>query len=143
MAIKQLNPYIHFNGEADAAIRFYEQVLGAKVEGLMRYGETPMPMPEEHKQKIIHAQLRFGNAVLMLSDGPPGFTATQGNAFFVTIEVEDDAELAKAFDALLPGGEVLMGLETMFWGGRLGMLKDRFGVRWMLMRMPQQACVSS
>lgn len=139
MAIKQLNPYIHFNGEAEAAIRLYEQALGATVESLMRYGEAPMPVPDEHKQRIIHAQLRIGDRVLMLGDGPPRYTATHGDASHVAVAFDDDAEMARAFDALGAGGEVAMPLQDMFWGGRMGMLKDRYGVRWMLMRMPQGA----
>jgi len=141
MTIRQLNPYIHFNGDAEAAIRLYEQALGAKVKGLMRYGETPMPVPEEHKARVVHAEIQIGDHTLMLSDGPPQFTATMGSAYQVALTLSDDDALAKAFDALGEGGEVMMPLEDMFWGGRLGMLKDRFGVRWMLMRVP--ACTGA
>lgn len=137
MPITQLNPYIHFNGDAEAAIRLYEQALGATVEVLMRYGEAPMPTPDTHKARIMHAQLRIDGHVLMLSDGPPDSTGVPGHAFHVALEYDDDADMARAFDLLAAGGEVVMPLQDMFWGGRLGMLVDRFSIRWMLIRNPR------
>ena len=143
MAIRQLNPYIHFNGEAEAALRFYERALGAKVEVLMRYGEAPMEVPDSHRERIIHAQLRIGAGVLMLGDAPwhmvvgPGDTVN--GAIEVALEFTDRAEMDRAFAALAIEGRVEMPIQGMFWGGTLGMLVDRFGVHWMLMQVPAAA----
>jgi PhnB protein len=140
MPVKELNPYLHFNGQAEAAIHHYQQALGAVLEGpIMRYGDAPMPMSEEHKQRVMHAQVRVDGRLLMLSDGPPSYTAQMGNAYNVALEYTDDGEMARAFDALAAGGKVTMPLADQFWGGRLGMLVDKFGVQWMLTRNPQRA----
>lgn len=136
MTIRQLNPYLHFNGEAEAAIRLYEEALGATVEMMTRYGEAPMPVPEDHRRRIIHALLRIGGHAVMVGDGPPGMTVTPTSALHVTLEFTDWAEMAEAFARLSAGGAVTMPLQDMFWGGHMGMLRDRFGVHWMMMRMP-------
>jgi len=96
-------------------------------------------MSEEHKQRVMHAQVRVDGRLLMLSDGPPSYTAQMGNAYNVALEYTDDGEMARAFDALAAGGKVTMPLADQFWGGRLGMLGDKFGVQWMLTRNPQRA----
>jgi PhnB protein len=138
MAVKELNPYIHFNGQAEEAIRHYEQALGATLEGpIMRYGEAPMPMPDDYKARVMHSQLRVGGKLLMVSDAPPGRVGHVGGNIDVAIEYTDDAEMARAFDALAAGGTVTMPLGDQFWGGRLGIVDDRFGVTWILLRNPQ------
>lgn len=134
MTVQRLHPYLHFLGEAQAAIHLYEHALGARVAHLTRYGDAPMPVPDDHKDRIMHAELHIDGHALMLSDGPPGYTAPLGSAFQVVLEFSDDAAMARAFDALLAGGDVVMPLQDMFWGGRIGMLVDRFRVRWMLLR---------
>jgi PhnB protein len=140
MNVKQLNPYLHFNGEAAEAIAFYERALGAtQMGGAMRYDAAPMPIPEDHKSRIMHCCLQVGDRILMVSDGPPGFVATRGNASNVAVEFVDDAELAQAYAALGEGGTVTMPLDDTFWGGRMGMLVDKFGVPWMLLRNPKGA----
>lgn len=136
MAIRQLNPYIHFNGEAEAAIKLYEEALGAKVVMLTRYAEAPMPMPDDHERRIMHAELRVDDHPLMLSDGPPGTTMASRSAMQVALDFTDRAAMTRAFALLAAGGEVAMPLQDMFWGGHMGMLIDRFGVRWMLMQTP-------
>jgi len=61
MAIKQLNPYLNFNGNAEEAIRFYEKTLGLRVGEITRFGDVPgMPAAPEHKSRVLHAELRLG-----------------------------------------------------------------------------------
>ena len=140
MNVKQLNPYIHFNGEAVEAIALYERALGAtQMGGVMRYGDAPVSAPEPHASRIMHCCLQVGDRILMLSDGPPGHTGTRGDDFNIAVEFADDSELAQAFAALGEGGRVTMPLDDTFWGGRMGMLVDRFGVQWMLLRNPKGA----
>jgi PhnB protein len=132
MAIKQLNPYLNFDGTAGQAISLYERALGAKVERLQRFGEMPGSHPApEHRDRVLHALLRLGPGVLMLSDTMPGmpFTA-EGNAH-VCLDFDDAAEMAQQFDALALGGKITMPLADTFWGAKFGTLTDRFGVQWM------------
>ena len=140
MAVKELNPYIHFNGQAEEAIRHYEQALGATLEGpIMRYSDAPQAPPDEHRHQVMHSQLRIGGKLLMVSDAPPGYVGRMGGNLDVAIEYSDDAERARAFEALAAGGTVTMPLADQFWGGRLGIVDDRFGVTWILLRNPQGA----
>ena len=61
MSIKKVNPYIQFNGTAEGGIKLYQSALGAKIEGISRYGDVPGPgMPPEHRSRIMHAVLRIG-----------------------------------------------------------------------------------
>ena len=69
MSIKSLNPYILFNGTAEKAIKLYESALGAKTEGLSRFGDAPAAGAKpEHKSLVMHAALKIGEGVVMISD---------------------------------------------------------------------------
>jgi PhnB protein len=133
MAIR-INPYLNFDASAEKAIKVYEKALGAKVEHLMRFGdagEMGHPMPAEHKDRVMHAQLRIGDGVIMMSDCPPGGTLAHGNSTHVSIHFEDPNDMAKKFEALAEGGNVAVPLQDMFWGAKFGMLTDAFGISWL------------
>jgi PhnB protein len=133
MAIRQLNPYLNFNGTAEKAIQLYESALGARAENVMRFGDMQggMPIAPADKNRVMHAVLHLGAGTLMLSDTMPGApTATEGNVT-VTLDFDDVADMTARFDALAAGGKVTMPLADTFWGAKFGMLTDAFGVRWM------------
>ena len=133
MSIKSLNPYLHFNGNAQEAIALYERTLGAKVEALNRFADVPdSEFTPEHKNRIMHAALRIGEAVLMLSDGMPSkAVATGDNNFQVCLHFDDVADMSTKFDALAAGGHVSFPLSDTFGGAKFGMLTDLHGIRWM------------
>lgn len=133
MSIKQLNPYLMFNGTADRAIAHYEKALGAKVEGKMRYGDIPgehTPAPE-NANLVIHALLHIGAGVVMVSDGTPEQPTIVGNNVNVTLDFDDLADLKTKFEALADGGKILVPLHDTFWGATFGIVVDPFGVSWM------------
>ncbi len=132
MSIKNLNPYLCFNGTADKAIKLYESALGAKAESVSRFGDVPgMDFAPEHKSRVMHALLRIGEGVVMISDSQPNTpVATEGNVQ-VSLQFDEVADMAKKFDALAAGGKVTMPLQDTFWGAKFGMLTDAYGVRWM------------
>jgi PhnB protein len=132
MSIKSLSPYLHFNGNAEQAIALYQATLDAKVEQLLRFGEVPaMKTAPEQQQLVMHAQLRIGEAVLLLSDSMPGQPVQFGNNVQVCLNFEAVAEMEEKFEALAEDGDVGFPLHDTFWGARFGMLTDAFGVRWM------------
>lgn len=133
MSIKSLNPYLMFDGTAEKAIAFYERALGAKSEGPpMRFGDIPGDNPApENKDRIIHATLRVGGGVVMISDTMPGTPASKTSNTEVCLHFDDVADMARAFDALAEGGKVTMPLQDTFWGARFGTLTDAFGIQWM------------
>src|SRR5579883_587056 len=89
----QVDPYLHYDGNCEAAFKFYEKELGAKVEAIMRYADAPpeMPTTPESKNKVMHGRISIDGAVVMGSDSPPGhFQKPQG--FALTLTVDDPAE---------------------------------------------------
>lgn len=133
MSITQLNPYIHFNGNASEAIRHYEQVLGATVARSMTYGEMPGNTPRpENASRILHCELQLGACTLMVSDAPADHPGIVGSNVEVSLAFDDEAEMRKAFDGLAAEGHVVMAVHDAFWGGKFGMLVDRYGIQWML-----------
>jgi PhnB protein len=129
----QLNPYLSFNGQCEAAFKFYAQCLGGKIEIMMTHGDSPMAqqVPPEWRNKIIHAHLTVGDKVLMGGDVPPEhFEEVKGCS--VSISVDDAADAERIFNALAAKGTVRMPLQETFWAVRFGMLVDRFGIPWMV-----------
>ncbi len=132
MSIKSLNPYLSFDGDAAKAIALYESALGAKADGVMRFSEMPgHPIPPELADRIMHAKLLVGPAVLMVSDSMPGTPRVVGNNNTVALHFDDPAEAERMFTALSAGGRVDMPLADAFWGAKFGLLTDAFGVKWM------------
>jgi PhnB protein len=129
----QLNPYLTFNGQCEAAFKFYEKVLGGKIEAMMTFGGSPMEdrAPAEWRDKIMHARLTVGANVLMGSDAPPDrYEPMKG--ITVSIGVDDPAEAERIFHALAEDATVQMPIQQTFWAARFGMLTDRFGTPWMI-----------
>ena len=127
----KLNPYLHFNGNAEEAIQFYATALNGNVERLGRYGESPVEIDEDWKQKIIHGRLVFNDNVLMISDAFKGQPVSKGGNIMLNITVENTSQLETVFNNMAEGGQVTMALQDTFWGARFGMLKDKFDVHWM------------
>ena len=89
----QVNPYLFFNGNCEAALKFYQKVLGARIEAMLPYSTGPadMPVPPEWKDKILHASILIDGEVIMASDASPGdFHQPQG--FSVALQVDDPAD---------------------------------------------------
>jgi PhnB protein len=132
-----IQPYLFFEGRAEEAFALYKKVLGAEIEMLMRYQDSPDksgPMPAD-QTKVMHASLRIGGATLMASDGhvsgKPNF---QG--FSLAVTAKDEADAKRMFEGLAAGGEVRMPLTKTFFSPAFGMLADKFGVGWMIMVAP-------
>lgn len=131
-----IQPYLHLNGRCEEAIAFYRSALGAEVTMLMRFKDSPQPMPPGmvppgSEDKIMHAQFRIGETTVLASDGRCGGTPTfQG--FSLGLNVKDEAEAKQVFNALADGGQVEMPLNKTFFSPAFGMVKDRFGVAWMV-----------
>ena len=83
----QLNAYLYFNGQCEEAFKFYEQLLGGKIEAMFPHAGTPAEqyVPPEWRDKIMHALLSVGGSVLMGSDAPPGHYHEASKGFSVNI----------------------------------------------------------
>jgi PhnB protein len=129
----QLNPYLLFNGQCEAAFKFYAETLGGKIESMLIHAGTPAEehVPAEWRDKIMHARLTVGDQVLLASDAPPG-RYEQPKGFSVSIQLKDKANGERIFKALADGGTIQMPFEKTFWASGFGMCVDRFGIPWMV-----------
>lgn len=129
----QVQPYLFFDGRAEEALDFYRSKLGAEVGTLMRFKESPEPMPggAPPGEKIMHAEFRIGDTTVMASDGNcAGRPAFQG--FSLALSASDETEAKRLFAALSDGGQVQQPLIKTFFSPAFGMVADRFGVGWMV-----------
>ena len=120
----RLTPYLHVSGANDA-IEFYKSVFGA--EERMR-----MPAPEG---KVGHAELKIGDALVMLADEFPdmevrGPKSIGGTPVTLHIYVDDVDATFEA--ALAAGATSVRQVENQFYGDRTGQIEDPFGHRWSL-----------
>src|SRR5262245_58813795 len=107
---KTVEVYLFFNGSCEKAVEFYHKALGAQVEMMMRFKDSPEPhqpgrLPPGFEDKIMHCSFRVGGTRVMASDGcsteKPNF-----QSFSLSIVVPDEGEAKRIFGALGEGGQV-------------------------------------
>ena len=130
-----VQPYLFFGGRCEEAMEFYRTAIGAQVELLMLFKDSPQPVPpgvlqDGFESKVMHASFRIGGTTLMASDGCKEGSSFSG--FSLSLSVPTEAEAERAFAALANAGKVKMPLAKTFWASRYGMLTDRFGIDWMV-----------
>jgi PhnB protein len=136
----KVQPYLFFDGRCEEAIDFYKKALGAEVTFMMRFNESPDPpppgmVPPGSENKIMHSSLRIGENEIMASDGMcMGKPTFQGVS--LSLEVPNEAEADRLFNALGEDGQVQMPIGKTFFSPRFGMVADRFGVSWMIVTTP-------
>jgi PhnB protein len=135
-----VQPYLFFDGRCEEAIGFYQKALGAQVQMLMRFKDSPEPMQggkNPPADKVMHSSFRIGDTEVMASDGfAEGKSKFQG--FSLSLTARDEGEAERWFAALGDGGQVQQPLIKTFFSPRFGMVADRFGVSWMVVVNPQQ-----
>jgi PhnB protein len=117
-----LTPFLTVK-DAARAIEFYKQAFGAEERGVMKGPDG----------KVMHAELKIGDSIIMLADEFPEFGVlspqTSGGAGMGLHIYIDGVDAA--FDrAVKAGAQVEMPLAEQFWGDRYGKLKDPFGHHW-------------
>ncbi|MGH9616676.1 MAG: VOC family protein [Acidobacteriaceae bacterium] len=129
----QVNPYLLFNGNCEAAFKFYEKHLGGKIESMMKHAGTPAEAqtPPEWRDKILHARMTIGGTVVMGSDAPPpNYRTPEG--FSMSLNLKDAAEADRIYQALSANGQIRMAIQKTFWATRFAMFTDQFGTPWMI-----------
>jgi PhnB protein len=126
------NPYLSFNGQCEAAFKFYEQLLGGKITFMQTWGDSPAAkyMPEEGQGFILHAALDLGDSILMGADLPPT-SYEQPRGVHVVLHYKDKSEAERVFQGLAEGGKVEMPFGATFFAAGFGQCVDRFGIPWM------------
>ena len=128
-----LNPYLSFRSNAREAIEFYRSVFGGDLE-ISTFGEYDgMVDDPSEKDLVMHSQLTSPDGfVLMASDTPSSMPYREPGGSSISVSGEDEAQLQRFWDGLAEGGSVTMPFDTPPWGGRFGMLRDKFGIDWMI-----------
>jgi uncharacterized glyoxalase superfamily protein PhnB len=120
-----LTPYLVVDG-AEAAAELYRDAFGAEI---ISVGKMP-------DGRVLNAQIRIGNTMLMLNDEFPEFGSLGpnkigGSASSVHIYVDEPADVDAMYEkAVAAGLEVTMPLDNAFWGDRFVGFKDKFGHKW-------------
>ena len=133
-----INPYIHFNGNAEEAFTFYRSVFGGEFAMIARFKDLSSPenpIAEKEANKIMHIALPIGkNSVLMGSDTPEfmGRHNENENRSKISITAESKEEADKIFNGLSKGGQVEMPIGDSPWGSYFGMFRDKYGFEWMI-----------
>ena len=129
----QVNPYLSFKGECEAAFKLYEQCLGAQIGTIFRYAGSPMAdqVPADWQDKVMHGSLTFGDQVLMGGDVTP-LQYEEPKGFSLSVHLDNATEADRIFLELSRDGRVVMPLEKTFWADRFGMVVDRFGIPWLI-----------
>ena len=129
----QLNPYLSFNGECEAAFKFYEQCLGGQLGAIFRYAGTPLAdqVPADWQDKVVHGSLTVGAQVMMGGDvAPERYEEPRG--FSLSLQIKSTTDAERIFLELAKGGRIVVPLQKTFWSARFGMLVDRFAIPWLI-----------
>jgi PhnB protein len=135
--MKSVNPYLNFPGNTEDAFNFYKAAFGGEFAVVMRFKDSPEAAKTApgDLDKLMHIALPIGKGnVLMGTDSleSQGHKLQTGNNFHLSISADSDEEAEKLFNALMPGGKVMVPMSRQFWGAYFGMLTDKFGVQWMI-----------
>ena len=131
----KLDIYVNYPGHCEEAFRFYEQHLKGKITGIARHGEQPNPnIPDNWKNKVLHARIEIGGGVLMGADIP---NAEPMRSAYLTLSLDSAKEAEHIYAILSDGGQIFMKMEETPFASRFAMLRDRFGTSWMLLHQQE------
>jgi PhnB protein len=129
----KLITYLNFGGNCAEAFRFYEKHLGGKIMMMMTHEQTPggTNVPPDQKNKILHASIMFAGTPVMASDVDPARFQPM-RSVYLSLSVDSTPEAERVHALLAEGGEVFMPMAETFFAHRFSMLRDKFGVSWMV-----------
>jgi PhnB protein len=138
----KINIYLNFKDNTEEAFNFYKSVFGGEFTALQRFKDTPdaSKIAKGDLNKLMHVALPIGDNVLMGTDVPEsmGFKLTQGDNFSISVDADSRKDADKIYSKLSKGGKATLPMQTMFWGSYYGMLKDKFGIQWMVSFMEKK-----
>ncbi|WP_419803072.1 VOC family protein [Mucilaginibacter sp.] len=129
----KLSVYFGLNGRTEEAMDFYKNCFGGEPI-LTIIGDSDMKdhFPEAMKDKVLHAELHTDGFTIMASDmnGPDGFT--EGTNVAISLDNPDPEKAKQLYNKLAVGGTIMDDFKPQFWGGMMGVVRDKFGIKWML-----------
>lgn len=134
--MKDMQPYLHFMGTAEAAMKFYRKVFGGEFLTFTRFKDIPggEKMAPEDQEKFVHINLAVGKGLNIMATDMPAAKEhiVFGNSYHICINTDSEEETDRIFNELSEGGKIEMPLNRTFWGAYFGMLRDKFEVQWMI-----------
>jgi PhnB protein len=133
-----INPYIHFNGNAEEAFTFYKSVFGGEFARVARFKDlasTQHPISEKEQNKIMHIALPIGKSSVLMGSDTPEFMGRHNeneNRSKISVIADSKEEADKIFNGLSAGGNVEMPIGDSPWGSYFGMFRDKYGIEWMI-----------
>ncbi len=133
-----INPYIHFNGNAEEAFNFYKSVFGGEFAMIMRFKDMASlnyPDAEKEAEKIMHIALPIGTGSVLMGSDTPEFMGKHNEnetRSKISISAESKEEADHLFNGLSAGGQVEMPIADSPWGSYFGMFRDKYGIEWMV-----------
>ena len=135
----KIHSYLNFENKAEAAMRFYEKILGGKLTEIHRFGSMPQEggftLTPEQKNLVMHVGLELpGGQMLMASDMIAGMgpARVEGTNYSISVHPDSKQEADRIFNALAQGGTITMPISDQFWGDYFGSVTDQFGINWMV-----------
>jgi PhnB protein len=134
----RINPYIHFNGNAEEAFGFYRSVFGGAFAKVLRYRDLSSPeypIPENNANRLMHIALPIGKTDLLLGSDVlemMGQVTENDNRNTIFINAESREEADKLFNGLSAGGKIEMPMAHGPFGAYFGMFADKYGIEWMI-----------
>jgi PhnB protein len=125
--------HLNFRGEARAALTFYQSVFGGDV-AMVTYKDAGNVQEPAEADQVMWGQVAAASGFrVMAYDVPAHLPWNQGeNAFFVSLRGQAAEEVSAYWEKLSSGATVLQPLGPAQWAPLYGMLKDRFGVTWVV-----------
>ena len=125
--------HLNFRGDARAALEFYQSVFGGQ-QVVISYADAHNVQTPAEADQVMWGQVAADNGFrIMAYDVPSGTAWSPGETpFFVSVRGEDAAEITGYWEKLCEGATVVRPLEPAGWAALYGMVKDRFGVTWVL-----------
>lgn len=141
----QLNHYLNFQGQTEAAFNFYQTIFGGEFAMLSRYADIPTqessPLSEEEKNYILHISLPINDHTILMGSDTTDHFCTQSNLPFIkgsnhyisiNLDQSEQTEAQRLFESLSKNGQIEMPLDKTFWGALYGAFTDQFGIKWMI-----------
>jgi predicted 3-demethylubiquinone-9 3-methyltransferase (glyoxalase superfamily) len=125
----RITTFLMFTGQAEEAMNLYVSLFeGSRIVSVTRYGLNE-PGPEG---SVYHAIFSLHGQEFMCIDSPVKHDFTFTPAISLYVSCEDETKIARYFEALAEGGQVLMPLDAYPFSRKFGWVQDRFGVSWQL-----------
>lgn len=131
----KIRPYVTFQGTCGEAIELYKRAFKTDTIDVARFSDIPpnpdFPIPDEYRDCILQATLKFGDDFIRMSDCGPGQELNDPESERISLAIETgEEEVRHAFAVLAEEGRIGMPLAETFYSPCAGVVFDKFGVMW-------------